>query len=220
MRTGLGSGRHLESKEPEDGFGEGVGWADAVGDDAFAFHFDLETAEGGGGDDVVWADVSGAGYAADDDVFVLVVEEDLPLGFNDEVAVGENGDDLAGEAGGEGGVGGGLALAFEGGVGVGGQKRIDAVGGDAAGEAGDGRVGGESAGAVYVSALGGGGLDRDEDDDVVVEVAGFVVGAGIGEGAGGGPETTWCTWVGVGLSVLLEPGEVFFPKIFGGLLFG
>lgn len=53
-----------------------------------------------------------------------------------------------------------------------------------------------------------------------MEVVGFVVGAGIGEGAGGGPETAWCTWVGVGLSVLLESGEVFFAKFFRGLLFG
>lgn len=138
VRTGFGCGWHLESEEPEDGSGERVGWADAVRDDALAFHFDLEIAEQGGGNDVVWADVAGAGDAADDDVFVLVVEEDLALGFDDEVAVGKDGDDLAGEAGGEGGVGGGLTLAFEGGVGVGAEERIDAVGGDAAGEAGDG----------------------------------------------------------------------------------
>ena len=54
---------------------------------------------------VAGADVARPDHASHDDIFVLVIHEDLPLCFHDKVSVGKNGNDLAGKVGREGGIG-------------------------------------------------------------------------------------------------------------------
>ncbi len=78
---------HLEVEESHQGASDYVGWPCVIGDDAFAFEFDLKLAQCGGRDDIVRSDIARPSDATDDHLFVLIVHIDLLMGLHHQLSV-------------------------------------------------------------------------------------------------------------------------------------